>query len=168
VTPFGGAVLALALVLGSNAAHAGDKALQPLAIVQTIDEGCVAGGEGEGKDGVEWVGEQQAVYRLNLWLNSRERIQEGPVEVDVSPGKVVAYVSVQVTEPAAGEPVATCIRPVQLHLSVSPIERGNYDWQFRRGTRAEVAALEAAARAEASGLAKPGSNATPEATAGGE
>lgn len=128
--------------------------MAPLAILQIVDDGCVAGEEGQ--DGVEWVGDQRATYRLNLWLNSRERIQDGPVDVDVTPGKVVAYVPVELTEPAAGEPVATCIRPVQLYLSVSPIARGNYDWQFRRGTREQATAREAEARAKASGLPQPG------------
>lgn len=157
------ACLALGLALAGlcGNAQAAAKARQPLAIVYVTDEGCVA--RTAQQDGVEWLDDQRAAYRLNLMLNSRERIQEGPVEVDIEPGKVIAYVPVQVTGPAAGEPVATCLRPVALQLVVEPIERGNYDWQFRRGTRAEVTAWEAQARAKASGGAQPADAAAPEA-----
>ena len=110
---------------------------------------------------MEWLDDQRAAYRLHLMLNSRERIHEGQVDIDIQPGKVTAYVPVQVTEPAAGEPVATCVRPVVLQLVVEPIERGSYDWQFRRGTRAEAATREAEARAKASGAGTPADKAEP-------
>lgn len=142
-------------------ALAEEKARRPLAIVYVTDEGCVAAGAHQ--DRVEWLDDQRAAYHLHLMLNSRERIHEGPVEVDIEPGKVIAYVPVQVTEPAAGQPVATCVRPVALQLVVEPIQRGSYDWQFRRGTRAEAATREAEARAKASGTTPAAEKTPPEA-----
>lgn len=145
--------MGLAIAGLSAPAMANEKALRPLAIVYVTDEGCVAA-SGE-QDRVEWLDDRRAIYHLHLMLNSRERIHEGRVDIDISPGKVVAFVPVQVLEPAAGEPVATCIRPVTLEMTVEPIERGNYDWEFRRGTRAQATAREAEARAKADGTAAP-------------
>lgn len=152
--------LAVAGLCGN--ALAVEKARQPVATVYVTDEGCVAAGADQ--DRVEWLDDQRAAYHLHLMLNSRERIHEGPVDIDIQPGKVIAYVPVHLTEPAAGEPVPTCVRPVALELVVEPIERGNYDWQFRRGTRAEAAAREAEARAKASGSATAAEKPVPEAT----
>lgn len=151
--------LALAGLCGP--ALADGAARQPLAIVQVTDEGCVAAGDHQ--DRVEWLDDQRAAYHLHLMLNSRERIHEGPVDIDIQPGKVIAYVPVHVAEPAAGQPVATCVRPVALQLVVEPIQRGNYDWQFRRGTRAEATAREAEARAKASGTRQRAEETAPEA-----
>lgn len=157
--------LAVALAVAGTPAPApatgSEKTRRPVAMVYVTDEGCVAA-SGQ-PDRAEWLDDRRAVYHLHLMLNSRERIHEGPVDIDLSPGKVVAYVPVQVTEPAAGEPVPTCLRPVTLQLAVDPIERGSYDWQFRRGTRAEATAREAQARAKASGRGAPGGEPAPEA-----
>lgn len=140
------AAAALAWAAVSGPAHSNDEAPPQTGFLQVSDEGCVVGG-GNGEEGVQWLNDRSAEYRLNLWLNSRESISPGPVEVDVTAGKVVAYVPVQVYPPREDEPVTTCIRRLLLNLWVSPIARGEYEWQFLRGTRSEFLATQAKAQA---------------------
>ena len=133
--------LALATWLAAGSAAASSPA--PTAYLSVTDPGC--GGGIDAPPATRWETPGYAVHTLTVWMNSRESIRPGPVEVDVDAARVVAWVPVLLEEVAPGEPVATCIRPVSLSLGVSPLAEGDYAWELRRGTRAEEAARTAAA-----------------------
>ncbi|HEX4853787.1 hypothetical protein [Arenimonas sp.] len=143
----GRGAIALATLLLAGTAAASDPT--PVAYLRVIDPGCSSGADAPAA--TRWERPGQAVHSLTVWMNSRESIATGPVEVEVEAddGRVVAWVPVQLASVTAGEPVATCIRPVSLELSVSPLAEGEYAWELRRGSRAEDATQAAAAAAEA-------------------
>ncbi|TNJ34950.1 hypothetical protein [Arenimonas terrae] len=105
----------------------------PRGWLSVADPGCVAGADHPAR--TEWPEQDRAVRSLTIWLNSRESIAGGPVDVDVQPPRITAWVPVHVEPVTEGIPVATCIRPVALALSVGPIPRADYEWNLQRGER---------------------------------
>lgn len=105
----------------------------PRGWLSVVDPGCVAGVDQAAR--TDWPEENRAVRSLTIWLNSRESIPGGPVDVDVQAPRITAWVPVHVEAMKDGVPVPTCIRPVTLALSVGPIPRADYEWSLQRGER---------------------------------
>ncbi len=132
---------ALPLWLAAALAQAGEPgpatgpepAPRLFAFLQVTDPGCSA--TADAGAGTEWPHEGRAVHRLTTWLNSREHVVPGPVDVERVDRRITAWIPVTVEPVREGEPVATCIRPVRLELTVEPLPRGDYDWNLRRGAR---------------------------------
>lgn len=104
------------------------------------DPGCVAGANEPAH--TDWPEEGRAVHTLTIWLSTRESVVAGPVEVAVETPRISAWIPVQVEALHDGAPVPTCIRPVTLELTVSPLPRGDYDWDLQRGPRPVAAAAD--------------------------
>lgn len=105
----------------------------PRGWLSVADPGCVAGAD-QGTH-TDWPEEDRAVHSLTVWLNSRESIPGGPVDVDVQAPRITAWIPIQVQPVKEGEPVPTCLRPVGLALSVDPVPRADYEWNLQRGAR---------------------------------
>lgn len=125
--------LAAALVSAHEPGPSDAPVPEPLAFLQVTDTGCSAAAETRAR--TEWPQEGRAVHRTTAWLNSRERVFPGPVEIERVDGRIRAWIPVALEPVREGEPVATCIRPVQLELSVEPLPRADYEWNLQRGPR---------------------------------
>ena len=124
---------ALALAHEPGPAEPSAPAPEPFAFLQVTDTGCSAAAGTEAR--TEWPREGRAVHRTTAWLNSRERVFPGPVEIERMDGRITAWIPVALEPVREGEPVATCIRPVQLELTVEPLPRADYEWNLQRGDR---------------------------------
>ena len=141
---------ALALAPGQPAAppepDVSEPVAEPRGWLSVTDPGCVAGADRPAR--TDWPEDDRAVRTLTIWLNSRESIPGGPVDVEIQAPRLTAWVPVHVEAVKDGVPVPTCIRPVTLELSVGPIPRADYEWNLQRGGRpapAQAAPADAAA-----------------------
>lgn len=72
------------------------------------------------------------LFRQEIWLSLRESVADGPVKLTRNGNRLRAEVitTVEPTEP--DQPVAACIRPLDLQLYVSGLPEGDYEVEFVR------------------------------------
>lgn len=131
------AAMALCLLVAGPAFAAGAAPPAPIGWLDVEDAGCVAHDEESAT--THWEGEDRAVHSLTIWLSLQETIRSGPVEieVDTSEKRIAAWIPIEPVTFGDKSQVPTCIRPLTLQLRVGPLEKMDYAWHLRRGTRAQ-------------------------------
>lgn len=132
-----------------------DAAPRPFGMALVDTPGCGGTSPAGGEEPVTtWTDDGVALNERVLWFSSRERLLEGPVEVELRGKRLIVWVETSV-EPVT-EQTTTCVHPTRLTLAIQSLPRAEYEWILRRGPRStdvdferDIAAADAARAAAA-------------------
>lgn len=161
------ATMALCLLLAGPASAADPAPLVPVGWLEVEDAGCATPEETSAT--TRWHGDEHVLHRLTIWLSLQETIHSGPVEieVDTTEKRIAAWIPIEPVVFEGKSQVPTCIRPLTLQLRVGPLEKMDYAWHLRRGTRArDEPAYRRALEAARAGVSTPTPPRTSPAEAG--